>query len=206
MVSPDSGTRVILALAPVRRRHGHERHGVLPAEPLRWRRHAIPAVSRLAGAAGRGRGADRRHPFRGGAPACRHGRGACLRWPPRDPHAWAETTSVSYQGVPIGTIKRHVTGTGNASKEAMFAAARARGFSPADDNEADAIAILLWATETWRRPVNARVVLGEAAAVLAERAGAYGPPAASMAAIPRGGRLRWAGPSLPRRSCSAWPT
>ena len=29
-----------------------------------------------------------------------------------------------------------------------MAAARARGFRPADDNEADAIAILLWATET----------------------------------------------------------
>ena len=37
---------------------------------------------------------------------------------------------------------------GNADKAAMVAAARARGFSPADDNEADAIAILLWAIET----------------------------------------------------------
>jgi hypothetical protein len=30
----------------------------------------------------------------------------------------------------------------------MIDAACARGFSPADDNEADAIAILLWAIET----------------------------------------------------------
>jgi len=30
----------------------------------------------------------------------------------------------------------------------MIDAARRRGFSPADDNEADAIAILLWALET----------------------------------------------------------
>ena len=30
----------------------------------------------------------------------------------------------------------------------MIAAVRARGFSPADDNEADAIALLLWAMET----------------------------------------------------------
>jgi hypothetical protein len=30
----------------------------------------------------------------------------------------------------------------------MIAAARARGFSPADDNEADAIALLLWAIAT----------------------------------------------------------
>ncbi len=61
---------------------------------------------------------------------------------------WCEQNSISYQGVPIGTIKRHATGKGNAPKEAMIAAARARGFSPADDNEADAIAILHWALET----------------------------------------------------------
>jgi hypothetical protein len=30
----------------------------------------------------------------------------------------------------------------------MIAAAHQRGFNPADDNEADAIAILLWAIET----------------------------------------------------------
>jgi len=62
--------------------------------------------------------------------------------------AWAELRGVPYEGVPVGTIKRHATGKGNANKEAMIAAARARGFSPADDNEADAIAILLWALET----------------------------------------------------------
>ena len=62
--------------------------------------------------------------------------------------AWAETAGVPYQGVPVGTIKRHATGKGNANKDAMIAAAKARGFSPADDNEADAIAILLWAIET----------------------------------------------------------
>ena len=62
--------------------------------------------------------------------------------------AWAELRGVPYEGVPVGTIKRHATGKGNANKDAMIAAARARGFSPADDNEADAIAILLWAIET----------------------------------------------------------
>jgi Holliday junction resolvasome RuvABC endonuclease subunit len=62
--------------------------------------------------------------------------------------AWAESANIAYQGVPVGTIKRHATGKGNANKDAMMAAARARGFSPADDNEADAIAILLWAIET----------------------------------------------------------
>ena len=53
-----------------------------------------------------------------------------------------------YQGVPVGTIKRHITGRGNADKAAVIAAVRARGYSPSDDNEADAIAILLWAIET----------------------------------------------------------
>ena len=37
---------------------------------------------------------------------------------------------------------------GNADKAAVIAAIRARGFHPADDNEADALAILLWAIET----------------------------------------------------------
>ena len=62
--------------------------------------------------------------------------------------AWAELRGIPYEGVPVGTIKRHATGKGNADKAAMIAAARARGFSPADDNEADAIAILFWALET----------------------------------------------------------
>ncbi|MEY3082847.1 MAG: hypothetical protein RJA94_2832, partial [Pseudomonadota bacterium] len=48
----------------------------------------------------------------------------------------------------VGTIKRFATGKGNADKQAMIAAVRERGFESADDNEADAIAILLWALET----------------------------------------------------------
>jgi hypothetical protein len=62
--------------------------------------------------------------------------------------AWCEQHSIPYQGVPVGTIKRHITGKGNADKQAVIAAVRGRGFSPADDNEADAIAILLWAIDT----------------------------------------------------------
>jgi hypothetical protein len=62
--------------------------------------------------------------------------------------AWGELRGVPYQGVPVGTIKRHWAGQGNAPKQAMIAAARARGFSPADDNEADALAILHWALES----------------------------------------------------------
>ena len=62
--------------------------------------------------------------------------------------SWAEMRCVPYQGVPVGTVKRHATGKGNANKDAMIVAAKARGFSPVDDNEADAIAILHWAIET----------------------------------------------------------
>jgi hypothetical protein len=62
--------------------------------------------------------------------------------------SWCEERGLAYQGVPVGTIKRHVTGKGNADKQAVIAAVRDRGFRPADDNEADAIAILLWALET----------------------------------------------------------
>lgn len=62
--------------------------------------------------------------------------------------AWCEQHHVAYQGVPVGTIKRFITGKGNADKEAVIAAVKARGYRPADDNEADAIAILIWAMET----------------------------------------------------------
>lgn len=62
--------------------------------------------------------------------------------------SWCEQHGIAYQGVPVGTIKRHITGKGNSDKAAVIAAVRARGFNPTDDNEADALAILLWATET----------------------------------------------------------
>ena len=61
--------------------------------------------------------------------------------------AWCEEHDVPYEGVPVGTIKRYATGKGNADKAKMVAAIQARGFRPVDDNEADAIALLLWATE-----------------------------------------------------------
>ena len=62
--------------------------------------------------------------------------------------AWCEEHLVAYQGVPVGTIKQFMTGKGNADKAAVIAAVQAKGFAPTDDNEADAIAILLWAIET----------------------------------------------------------
>ena len=61
--------------------------------------------------------------------------------------AWCEHHGIPYQGVPVGTIKKHATGKGNASKDEMVASVRARGHAPADDNEADAIALLYLASE-----------------------------------------------------------
>lgn len=58
-----------------------------------------------------------------------------------------EERSIPYQGVPVGTIKKHWTGKGNAKKDAMIAEALRRGFTPKDDNEADAIALLTWGIE-----------------------------------------------------------
>ena len=59
--------------------------------------------------------------------------------------AWCEHHQIPYQGVPVGTIKKHATGKGNAGKEDVIAAVRARGHAPSDDNEADALALLHWA-------------------------------------------------------------
>ena len=59
--------------------------------------------------------------------------------------AWCEHQGIAYEGVPVGTIKRHATGRGNANKAAMMAAIVARGYAPADDNEPDALALLDWA-------------------------------------------------------------
>ena len=62
--------------------------------------------------------------------------------------AWCEHQNIPYQGVPVGTIKKHATGKGNASKDEMIASVQSRGHTPIDDNEADALALLHWAIET----------------------------------------------------------
>lgn len=59
--------------------------------------------------------------------------------------AWCERHQIPYQGVPVGTIKRHVTGKGNAGKAEVIAAMKALGHPVTDDNEADALALLHWA-------------------------------------------------------------
>lgn len=59
---------------------------------------------------------------------------------------WCESRKIPYEGVPVGTIKRAWTGKGNSGKDVMMKIARERGFNPVDDNEADALAILHWAS------------------------------------------------------------
>lgn len=61
--------------------------------------------------------------------------------------AWCEHHQIPYQGIPVGTIKKHATGRGNASKEEMIDAIRSKGHHPTDDNEADAIALAYLACE-----------------------------------------------------------
>lgn len=54
---------------------------------------------------------------------------------------WCEANDIPYEGVPVGEIKKAWTGKGNADKKAMLDEAFRRGFSPVDDNEADALAL-----------------------------------------------------------------
>lgn len=56
--------------------------------------------------------------------------------------AFCEEKGIPYSGVPVGTIKKFATGKGNANKKMMIEAAIQLGYSPADDNEADAIHLL----------------------------------------------------------------
>ena len=61
--------------------------------------------------------------------------------------AWCEDHEIPCEGVPVGTIKRHATGKGNASKTMMIDSVKAKGHNPKDDNEADAIALMYWAMD-----------------------------------------------------------
>lgn len=60
---------------------------------------------------------------------------------------WCEQHEIPYEGIPVGTIKKHATGKGNATKDMMVEAAIEKGYEPVDDNESDAIHILLYALE-----------------------------------------------------------
>jgi hypothetical protein len=56
--------------------------------------------------------------------------------------SWCMERSIVPQPAGVGQIKKFWTGKGNATKDDMIAEARARGFDPVDDNEADALALL----------------------------------------------------------------
>ena len=47
----------------------------------------------------------------------------------------------------VQAIKKFMTGKGNATKDEMLAATKQKGFNPIDDNEADAISVMLLAIE-----------------------------------------------------------
>lgn len=55
---------------------------------------------------------------------------------------WCAANNVRLAPVGVGVVKKHWTGKGNADKLAMVETARAKGFRPKDNNEADALAIL----------------------------------------------------------------
>lgn len=59
--------------------------------------------------------------------------------------AWCESRGIAYEGVPVGTIKKFIAGKGNVSKQQVILAVEALGHTPADDNEADALALMHWA-------------------------------------------------------------
>ncbi|MBC6685950.1 Holliday junction resolvase [Wolbachia pipientis] len=58
--------------------------------------------------------------------------------------AWCEEHHVPYQGVNVKTIKRFIAGKGNASKSEVIEAIREKSFSPRDDNQADALALMFY--------------------------------------------------------------
>lgn len=56
--------------------------------------------------------------------------------------AWCETKGIPYGAETVQAIKKSWAGKGNASKAAMIAVAREKGYEVVDDNEADALALL----------------------------------------------------------------
>lgn len=62
--------------------------------------------------------------------------------------AFTAEHDIELMAVHTGELKRWATGKGNANKEEMIKAAQQRGWSPQDDNEADAALLLEHALET----------------------------------------------------------
>jgi Holliday junction resolvasome RuvABC endonuclease subunit len=59
---------------------------------------------------------------------------------------WCEKNKINYVGMAVGSIKLFIAGKGNASKDDVINSVKNKGFSDIkDDNEADALALLLYA-------------------------------------------------------------
>lgn len=62
-----------------------------------------------------------------------------------------QDSPIPYEGTSVGTIKKRATGNGAATKEMMVEACRTKlGIEPADDNEADALWLLVIMVEAER--------------------------------------------------------
>ena len=57
--------------------------------------------------------------------------------------AVCDKMQIPCQGLNVVSIKKYMTGKGNANKQEMIRAAYERNFDPVDDNEADALGVLL---------------------------------------------------------------
>lgn len=60
--------------------------------------------------------------------------------------------SIECVGVGVSTIKKYIAGHGFASKDEVISAVNSAGYSVSDDNEADALALLLYALD--ERPLD----------------------------------------------------
>ena len=119
----DLGTATGWAL---RARDGAITSGTVSFRPAATTAAACATCASAPGSTNRhGRRRPRRDLLRRSPRTSQHRRGACL-WRLARPCSppGASSTSIPYQGVPVGTIKRYVTGKGNADKAAVIAAVR----------------------------------------------------------------------------------
>jgi len=62
-------------------------------------------------------------------------------------HCDSSDPPIPYEGIAVGTIKKRATGNGSATKDMMIAACAQLGIAPNDDNEADALWLLVLMVE-----------------------------------------------------------
>jgi crossover junction endodeoxyribonuclease RuvC len=56
---------------------------------------------------------------------------------------WCDYHNIRCYNFYVPSIKKFISGKGNASKEEVIASVKLKGFNPCDDNEADALSLLL---------------------------------------------------------------